>query len=171
MGELTQLSISIPKIIVDKIRELNVDIESYIIEVILQNIKLEFNEELEIHVKLSEKYLRDGKELIDKDPIQASEKLYKAAEEALKVLIMRNNIEKILKKVKERGRWRVDDLFEGVSELRKIFGDDVRRWWSTAWELHVWGFHEAKATKEYVEERIEDIKKFLELTERVIRST
>jgi hypothetical protein len=37
------------------------------------------------HLELSTKYLNEGKSLIDKDPIQASEKLYKAAEEQINV--------------------------------------------------------------------------------------
>jgi hypothetical protein len=38
------------------------------------------------HVEIAEKFLAEGRELIDKDPVQASEKLYKAAEEAVKAL-------------------------------------------------------------------------------------
>jgi hypothetical protein len=36
------------------------------------------------HFELTEMFLVDGKELIDKNPAQASEKLHKAAEEAVK---------------------------------------------------------------------------------------
>jgi protein tyrosine phosphatase (PTP) superfamily phosphohydrolase (DUF442 family) len=36
------------------------------------------------HLELAERFLAEGRELIDKDPVQASEKLYKAAEEAVK---------------------------------------------------------------------------------------
>jgi len=46
--------------------------------------------------------------------------------------------------VERRGRWRIDDLFEAISRLSRMHGEDVGRWWATAWELHVWGFHEAK---------------------------
>jgi len=40
------------------------------------------------HVEIAEKFLVEGKELIDKDPVQASEKLYKAAEETVKALAL-----------------------------------------------------------------------------------
>jgi hypothetical protein len=38
------------------------------------------------HVELALKYLEEGGALIYKDPVKASEKLYKAAEEAVKTL-------------------------------------------------------------------------------------
>jgi len=37
-------------------------------------------------LELAERFLAEGRELIDENPVQASEKLYKAAEEAVKVL-------------------------------------------------------------------------------------
>jgi hypothetical protein len=36
------------------------------------------------HLKIAMRYLEEGINLVDKDPVQASEKLYKAAEEAVK---------------------------------------------------------------------------------------
>jgi len=38
------------------------------------------------HLELAERFLTEGRGLIDKDPVQASEKLYKAAEEAVKAI-------------------------------------------------------------------------------------
>jgi hypothetical protein len=38
------------------------------------------------HLDLALRYLREGRGLMEKDPIQASEKLYEAAEEAVKGL-------------------------------------------------------------------------------------
>jgi hypothetical protein len=37
-------------------------------------------------LELAEKFLIKGEKLINKDPVQASEKLYKAAEEAVKTI-------------------------------------------------------------------------------------
>lgn len=68
----------------------------------------------------------------------------------------------IARRVRERGRWRADDFFVAVSELRRVYGDDIMRWWDAVCNLHVWGY-EAKATKRYVEERIEDVKKLVEI--------
>ncbi|RLE86598.1 MAG: hypothetical protein DRJ67_06875 [Thermoprotei archaeon] len=67
--------------------------------------------------------------------------------------------------VERRGRWRIDDLFEAISRLSRMHGEDVGRWWATAWELHVWGFHEAKAARSYVAERIKDVGNPVKLAE------
>jgi hypothetical protein len=36
---------------------------------------------VESHLELASRYLDEGRRLVDKDPVQASEKLYKASEE------------------------------------------------------------------------------------------
>jgi hypothetical protein len=51
---------------------------------------------VESHLELSAKYLNEGKSLIDKNPIQASEKLYKAAEEVVKALTIYFNLSNII---------------------------------------------------------------------------
>jgi hypothetical protein len=55
------------------------------------------------HLDLAIKYLEEGESLADKDPIQASEKLYKAAEEAVKALALALNIDEA-RKALEQGR-------------------------------------------------------------------
>ena len=149
------LVIKIPEKLLDYLKE--VDLESYIIELILKDLNLDNEIELEVRTTLVKQFFEEGLTIIDKNPVQACEKLYKSAEEVIKVLILKHNINDIIKRVKERGRWKVDDFFEAISILRKIYGDEIRRYWSTAWEFHVWGFHEAKATKEYILERIEEL--------------
>ncbi|RJS74072.1 hypothetical protein CW710_02345, partial [Candidatus Bathyarchaeota archaeon] len=57
-----------------------------------------------------ERFLEEGKRLVDEDPVQASEKLYKAAEKAVKQLARSLGVEDVLKLVEERGRWTVTDL-------------------------------------------------------------
>ena len=47
------------------------------------------------NLELAEKFLAEGGELIDKDPVQASEKLYKAAEEAVKALAKLFNLPRL----------------------------------------------------------------------------
>lgn|GEM_PF-4334772 len=56
------------------------------------------------HLEFAEKYLEEGRSLVDKDPVQASEKLYKAAEECVKALAIYSNLIEVLEKVKERDR-------------------------------------------------------------------
>ena len=50
------------------------------------NTDIELPGEVLKHIEIAEKFLVEGRELIDKDPVQASEKLYKAAEETIKAL-------------------------------------------------------------------------------------
>ena len=50
------------------------------------------------------KFLEEGKALVDKGPAQASEKLHKAAEEAVKALAIHYNLSDILEIVGKRDR-------------------------------------------------------------------
>jgi hypothetical protein len=113
------------------------------------------------HVALALKYLEEGKSLVEKDPIQASEKLYKAAEEAVKALAPRFGLSDILEDVKESGRWSVTGLWKAVLRISKGLGEWFRYSWSSAWILHVWGFHEAKFDSEDVKEVLPDVEKMV----------
>jgi len=160
-----EVRIRLPRVVERYLSKLGVDPEHYLLDVLISKLPLDPEEELEVHIELARRFLNEGLRLVERDPVQASEKLYKAAEEAVKALIIRHKLTDIVERVRERGRWRYEDFFEGISRLRKIYGDDVRRWWGTAWELHVWGFHEAKASRQYLEERIEDVRKLVGLVE------
>ena len=94
---------------------------------------------------LAKRYLEEGKRLLDEDPIQASEKLYKAAEEAVKALAVHHRLEDVLVRVRERGRWTVSLLSKAVTRLAKIIGQWVLDAWDHAWVLHVWGFSRGEA--------------------------
>ncbi len=104
--------------------------------------------------------------LAKKDSLQSSEKLYKAAEECIKILSERFNLEES-KTAEERGRWTVTLLERAVGKLVDKIGIDVQLGWDAANYLHVWGFHEAKLDAEDVRRRMPIIKKLIELTEKV----
>lgn len=159
------VSISIPKLLADRFKALHVDIEVKVVELLMQELKLNPKEEVEVRVELARRYLVEGKALIDREPVEASEKLYKAAEECVKTLTLCFNLEDILKKVGERGRWTATDLVKAVGELAKTIGAWVLDAWDHAWILHVWGFHEAKLDSDDVRARSPYIEKLVELTE------
>jgi len=115
------------------------------------------------------RYLEEGKALINKDPVQASEKLYKAAEEVVKALAHHFNLEDVLKKVRSRGRWTVAELEKAVEIISEKIGEWFRRSWDTAWALHVWGFHEAKFDSQAVKVRVADIEKMVLEAQRIVR--
>jgi hypothetical protein len=163
-------SIFIPKKVVDEVRKLGVDVESYIVDLIINSVDLDPKVGVEVRLELAIKYLEEGKELIDKDTIQASEKLYKAAEECVKALAIHFNLEDILRRVKERGRWTVSELDDVVrliaSKLGKWFLDS----WDHAWTLHVWGFHEGKLGVGAIRDRLPDIERIVLETKKIVET-
>mgnify|MGYP001088128469 CR=1 FL=1 len=107
------------------------------------------------------KFLNEGKSYVEKgDPVQASEKLYKAAEEAIKLLAIAHAPE-IDKEVAEKGRWTTDLLFKAADEM----GREIRQCWDSVWTLHVQGFHEMRPSVDSVARRMENIAELVKLAE------
>jgi hypothetical protein len=110
-----------------------------------------------------ERYLEEGRSYIEsEDVVQASEKLYKAAEETIKSLAQ-SYADGIWKEVKEKGRWTSPLLFKAVRQIAEKLGGELRNYWDTAWTLHVEGFHEARLDIDDVKERVENIEKLVKL--------
>jgi hypothetical protein len=101
--------------------------------------------------------------LAKRDAIQSSEKLYKAAEECIKLLSERFNLPEV-KEAEEKKKWTVTLLEKAVRKLSDKISIDVQIGWDAANYLHVWGFHEAKLEVENVKARIPLIKRLMELT-------
>ena len=112
------------------------------------------------HLELALRMFEEAEECIKKeDAVQASEKLYKASEEALKVLAIR------LRKYEEaekRSRWTTTLLFGAVRRLSEI-KPEIINLWDHAWTLHVEGFHEARLILEDVKERVKFIEELVRL--------
>ncbi|MCL7383571.1 MAG: PaREP1 family protein [Thaumarchaeota archaeon] len=96
-------SIMISKKIIEEIKKRGLDPEDLIIEALRKTIKLDPDIIVEARLELAEKYLIDGKSMLEKDPIKSSEKLYKAAEECVKALTVYFSLTDILSKVEEKG--------------------------------------------------------------------
>jgi hypothetical protein len=105
----------------------------------------------------AEEYLAKG------DAVQSSEKLYKAAEECIKLLSERFNLPEV-KEAEEKGKWTVTLLEKAVRKLSDKISINVQICWDSANYLHVWGFHEAKLEAENVKARLPLIKRLIELT-------
>jgi len=101
--------------------------------------------------------------LAKRDAVQSSEKLYKAAEECIKLLSERFNLPEV-KEAEEKGKWTVTLLERAVRKLSNKISINVQIGWDAVNYLHVWGFHEAKLEVENVEARIPLIKRLVELT-------
>jgi len=122
----------------------------------------------ETHVELALRFLEEGKGLVDKDPVQAGEKLYKAAEETVKALTIYFNLVNIIKSVNERGRWTVTDLERAALEISRKLGRWFRAAWDAANYLHVWGFHEAKINAEDIDDRLPNIERIVKEAQEII---
>lgn len=162
-----EVRIRLPGVAARRLRDLGVDVESMILDLIIREIKLDPREEAEARVELATWFLEEGRSLIDKNPVQASEKLYKAAEECVKALATHFKLEDILEKVRERGRWTVRELARAVEAISDKVGDWFVQCWDSAWALHVWGFHEAKLDSEAVKRRLPCIERIVEETKKV----
>lgn len=126
-------------------------------------------EEVLKHVEVAERFLAEGRELIDKDPVQASEKLYKAAEEVVKTLALALNLPEARRATESGGWWSklLEKAAQGVARTLGI--KEFILWWDTAFRLHVDGFHEARLSSEDVRERYEYIGEMVNLARKVLR--
>jgi hypothetical protein len=120
------------------------------------------------HLELAERFLVEGRELINKDPVQASEKLYKATEEAVKAIATALNLDEA-KKALEKGRWilsLLDDAIYAISE--KLGVKELMDWWDAAWFLHVEGFHEARLRSIDVAKRLGHVEALVSLAKMAV---
>jgi hypothetical protein len=134
-------------------------------EIILEALSKALNEPLdpetkvEIHLKLSEKYMKDAEEfLTKKDCIQASKKAWGAAAQIVKALAAKEG-----KELRGHARlWQfVDELAEKLQHI------EIRRLWSRANSLHQ-NFYENWMPPRDVIYAIEDIKKFVERVRKLL---
>ncbi|AFA38555.1 Archaeal PaREP1/PaREP8 family [Pyrobaculum oguniense TE7] len=155
------MEVALPKAVVDELVERGLDPEAAIIEALAKLAYLDPDTVAEARSELATKYLEEGRRLSDSDPVQASEKLYKAAEECVKALAIRLGLAEVLERVDKRGRWTVTDLEKAVAAISRQLGDWFMEAWNSANYLHVWGFHEAKLDAEAVKARMPYIEKMV----------
>ncbi len=155
-------TVILPDRLAERIRLLGVDVEIYVIDSVLKRLKLTPREELEVHAELAKKYLEDAVNLLPGDPARASEKLYKAVEEAVKALSAQLGLDE------HRGRWTLSRLEKAVAKLSDRLGEWVRYAWDAANYLHTWGFQGAKLDGEDVARRLPDIERLVKKVEEVL---
>jgi len=162
------MSPSIPRKVVEELKRRNLDQEPPADNFLVSLLELDPQAAAESYLELTVRYLEEGKNLIDTDPVQASEKLYKAAEEAVKALTIHFNLKDILEDVEKSGRWSVGKLEKAVLSISDKVGDWFRSSWDTAWALHVWGFHEAKFDAEDVRRRLPSIDRMVTEAQKIV---
>lgn len=100
-------------------------------------------------------------EISSNDPLQAAEKLYKVAEECIKLLAIQNRMAS-----KDKKRWNTKELNEYAESLKSIYGNDLYLNWKIALEdLHREGFHEDNLDTAKVYDRISSVIYLLGLIE------
>ncbi len=169
MGIDVSVSVIIPKRIAEEITKRGLNLEDTVLNILIEKLGLDPATVTEARLELAKKYLGEGAELVDKDPVQASEKLYKAAEECVRVLAIHLNLSDIIREVEKRGRWTVAELERAVEAISDRIGRWFEEAWDRAWVLHVWGFHEAKLNSEAVKRRLPYIEKIVKETEKIIK--
>ena len=152
----------IPLFLLEKARRQGLDL----VDLISKALSLDPNSRAAAHLELAERFLNEGRELVEKDPVQASEKLYKAAEEAVKALATALGLGEA-ERAGEYGRWTAQLLFQAVDSASRVVGEEVRLWWRVAWVLHVEGFHEARLSTQQVSRDLPYIEKLVNLAKQV----
>jgi hypothetical protein len=162
------MSVVIPRRVAEELKRRGVDVEPLVVDFLVGLLKLDPQAAAESHLELAVRYLEEGRNLIDRDPVQASEKLYKAAEEAVKALAAYFDLKDILEDVERSGRWSVEKLEKAVLRISEKVGEWFRSSWDAAWALHVWGFHEAKFDPEDVRTRLSNIEGMVSEAQRIV---
>ena len=123
--------------------------------------------EVKERIELAGKLLEEAEGYIaKKDPIQASEKLYKAAEESVKAAAYKLDLE-VARTAEDKGKWTTGLLFDAATAIAEKLGEDILHWWDSAWVLRIEGFHEARLGTEHVKVRVKDIERLISLAEKI----
>ena len=163
------MTLYVPGKLIEEARRRGFDVESLVVDLLVRTLNLDPQVVSDIHLELSHRYLEEGKALVNRDPVQASEKLYKAAEEAVKALAIFYNLQDVLAGVEEKGRWTVSYLEKAVEAISERLGGWFLQSWDNAWALHVWGFHEAKFDSKAVEIRLPYVERMVLEAEKIVR--
>ena len=126
--------------------------------------------EAERHLELALKFLEEGRAFADKDPVQASEKLYKAAEEAVKALATALDLEQAEAAAREGGWWTklLNRAAEAAAE--KLGLEELALWWKAAYHLHVEGSREARLDSEDVKRNAKYVEALVKTAAEVLKS-
>ena len=138
-------AVILPRRLVEEARRRGIDVEYVVVKALSEAVGADPGEVARARLELGEAMLAEARRLLEKgDAIQASEKLYRAAEEAVKALAEALQLP-VLEEVRRRGKWETWLLGRAAREAAERLGDDrVRLAWKDAYDVHVWGFHEAR---------------------------
>jgi len=160
------VTLELPSRLLAKLKSISEARDSPLEEIILEAV-YEYAElsdpkaKAELHLRLCEKYLKEGEELLaNKDYVQAGEKLWGASSQIVKAVASRRGLT-----LDTHAR-----LWEFVGRLRTELEDpELGRLWSSANALHK-NFYEAHIPEKLVEDYAEDVRKFIEKLRKLVLS-
>jgi PaREP1/PaREP8 domain containing family protein len=169
LSEVGDYTVTLPRRIIEEARRRNIDIEELILDAVLMILSDDPEAVIEARLEAAERYLNEARDYVNRgDAVQASEKMYKVVEECIKALAQAYNIEEYVK-ASEEGRWWVSLIGKAARRLAGILNEPrVEFTWSVAYDLHVWGFHEAKYTINDVKGDLNHVQWLLEFTRSAI---
>jgi Archaeal PaREP1/PaREP8 family. len=125
------VAVILPRRIVEGLGRRGVDPVSYIVDLLVRSLSLDPMVGVEAHLELALGCLEEGRRLADGGPVQASGKLYKAGEEVVRALA-NYNLDDVLGRVAERGRWVATELSKAALRISDKLGEWFRYSWSSA---------------------------------------
>jgi len=161
-------TIYIPKKLIEEIKEKGLDIIDIIANALVN--KVDPKVVIEARIEVAEKSLEEARQYLEKgNSIQASEKLYKAVEECIKALAQYYNTPDYQAASRE-GRWWAQLLGKAARRLARMLNEPrIESAWAVAYEVHVWGFHEAKYDVEDIKDDIKYAEWLLNYTKQVVK--
>jgi len=158
----------IPEKLVKEVESRGLNIVDLIISMLYRELDPEII--IESRIELAEKYLGEAKSYLDKgDAIQASEKMYKVVEECIKALAEYYKVPE-LEEVRRRGGWLAWLLGSTARTLAERLDEPkIEYVWSVAYDIHVWGFHEARYSIDKIRMDIRHIEWLLDFTKQVVK--
>ena len=165
---MTVETVIVPKKIVEEVKKRGLDLEELILQILSRDLELDPMDTIEARIELATQFLEKAKECIARgDAVQASEKLYRVAEECIKALAQLLQTPEYFKAV-ELNRWRASLLDEAAVTISERLNEPrVSDAWAHAYHLHVEGFHEARLSIKVVKAKLSVIEWLLEYTKRV----
>jgi hypothetical protein len=162
------VSITLPKKVVEKLEASGLSV--------IDAISLALGDELdpsaiaEARLDLAEKYVEEAEKYVAKgDAVQASEKLYKVVEECVKALAEVLRVGEVVE-AKSKGRWLTWLLGSAARSVAEKLGEPkVVEAWAIAYDVHVWGFHEAKYSADKIAWGLKYVEYLLEVARKVVR--
>lgn len=154
---------TIPDRLAREARRRGLDLEALVLDVLAEKLSDDPAEELWIRLEVAEHMIQRAKEELDRrDPVEASEKAYKAVEEAVKILARLHDLEEC-SRARNEGGWWSRLLARAARRLAVITGDNlVVEAWANAFDLHVHGFHGHACG-------VEEVKAALPIVEKLVK--